>query len=167
VSRGTDLLAQGRDLTVAAVGYLFPLGPDRLEPMELPHRTRPPRPPAGQAFRQAVRATSSVRGVLQLEAGGRGVVARKLANKTAPVAYRELRSDGIARRRRAAGMTPAKPTRSRLWLFAGDQSKEPLYPPPPRSLAQILGFVPAPAPTSSTTSATSTAYSLKPPCVGC
>ena len=165
MSRGTALLAQGRDLTVAAVGYLFPLGPDRLEPMELPHRTRPPRPPGGQTFRQAVRAAGSARGVLQLEAGGRGIVARKLANQGASLAYRELRSDQVARRRRAAGMTPAKPTRTRLWLFAGDQSKEPLAPPP-RSLAEILGLS-SPRPSTTPATSSSTSSSSKPPCVGC
>jgi hypothetical protein len=140
VSRWVDLLAQGRDVTVAAVGYLVPLnGAERLEPMDLPHTTLPPRPPAGQVFRQVVRAVGSERGTLQLEAGGRGIVARLAANQLASTSYRELRSDQIARRRALAGRAPAKSTRTRVWLFAGDQSTAAAAPIG-KSLAETLGL---------------------------
>jgi len=142
MSRWNDLLAQGRDATVAAVGYLLPLnGGERLEPMPLPHTTPAPRPPAGQAFRQVVRALGTERGSRQLEGGGRGIVARMMANKLESVSYRELRSDQIARRRAAAGRTGAKPTRTRLWLFAGDQTAPPPAPIA-KSLAETLGIRP-------------------------
>ena len=139
MSRWTDLLAQGRDVTVAAVGYLVPLGPGRLEPMQLPHPSPAPRPPAGQVFRQVVRALGTERGARQLEAGGRGIVARMMANQLESTTFRELRSDQIARRRAAAGRAPAKPVRTRVWLFAGDQTKPA---PAAGSLAVTLGLRP-------------------------
>ncbi len=135
MSRWTDLLAQGRDVTVAAVGYLVPLGPERLEPMPLPHLAPPPRPPAGQGFRQAVHALGTVRGSLQLGAGGRGVVARMLANQTRSTSFRELRSDQIAHRRAATGRAPAKSIKRPVWLFAGDQARAST---PPTSMRDAL-----------------------------
>lgn len=136
MSRWIDLLAQGRDVTVAAVGYLLPLnGAERLTPMELPHATPPPRPPSGQGFRQAVRAVGTARGAMQLDAGGRGVVARLIANRYSSLTFRELRSDQVARRRAAAGRAPAKSAKRPVWLFAGDQSA---LPSRPTSMADAL-----------------------------
>jgi hypothetical protein len=135
MSRWTDVLAQGRDYTVAAVGYLLPLGPDRLEPMDLPHTTMPPVPPAGFALRRTLRAAGTVRGAAQLNAGGRGIVARMIANQLESTSYRELRSDHIAGRRAAAGRTPAKSTRTRQWLYGGTEA-QPVAPP--RTMAEAL-----------------------------
>jgi hypothetical protein len=138
VSKWTALLAQGRDSTLAAVAYLVPLvgSGDRLEPMELPHTTMPPQPPAGAGFRQAVHAVGSERGTLQLAAGGRGIVARQIANQLETTSYRELHSDIIAHRRASAGRTGARSTRKPIWLFAGDQGVAPSKPP--KSMADAL-----------------------------
>lgn len=135
MSLAQDLLAQGRDLTRAVVGYVIPLDPGRLEPMELPHSGPPPVPPGGQAIRQVLRLGSE-RAALQLDAGGRGIVARMLAQRLESTTFRELRSDQIAHRRAAAGRTPAKPTRTRQWLFGSDQSATPA--PAPRTMAEAV-----------------------------
>jgi hypothetical protein len=126
VSRLPATLSQGIDYTRAAVAYLLPLlgSADRLEPMPLPHSTMPPQPPAGNGFRQAVHAVGSERGTMQLEAAGSGLVARLMAERLQSTTYTELRSDQIARRRAAAGRTPAKPTRVPQWLYAGDNSPD-------------------------------------------
>lgn len=170
MSRWNDLLAQGRDVTRAAVGYLLPLdGGERLEPMVLPHPTPAPRPPAGQAFRQVVRALGTERGSRQLEGGGRGLVARMMANTTESISYRELRSDQIARRRAAAGRAPAKPTRSRVWLFAGDQSPAAAGGAGAgSSLAERLGLRPSGGSGAAVRAGSSLAETLGiRPCAGC
>jgi hypothetical protein len=135
MSRGVDLLARGLDLTRAAVGYLIPLDPDRLEPMDLPHPGPPPAPPGGTGIRHVARALGTERGARQLDAGGRGIVARMMASRLESTSFRELRSDQVARRRSAAGRTPAKPTRTRQWLYASDRP----VAPPPRSMREAVG----------------------------
>lgn len=136
MSRPVDLLARGLDLTRAVVGYVIPLGPDRLEPMPLPH-PGPLAPPPGQTGnRHVLRALGSERGARQLHAGGRGIVARMAASQLGSASFRELRSDQVARRRAAAGRTEAKPTRSRQWLYG---ARTPAAGPPRTMLEALQG----------------------------
>jgi len=128
VSRGVDLLARGLDLTRAVVGYVVPLGPDRLEPMPLPHPGLPAPPPGQTGNRHVLRALGSERGARQLQADGRGIVARLAASRLESTSFRELRSDQVARRRAAAGRTAAKPTRTRQWLY-GTTTRQQAGPP--------------------------------------
>lgn len=136
MSRPVDLLARGLDLTRAVVGYVIPLGPDRLEPMPLPHPGLAPEPPGRVKHRQVLRALGSERGARQLQAAGRGVVARMAANQLGSTSFRELRSDQVARRRAAAGRTEAKPTRSRQWLYG---ARTPAAGPPATMREALLG----------------------------